>query len=471
MFLRLVLKELHDHLLSLRFQAGFLLALVLVAASAFVLSSNYQRQSAAYFERLHEEDEFLRKYAHLNRLGMALRTSRPPAPMVLVRGIPDEAGLETLDGDPMQELFPPMDLPVIAGVIFSLLGIVLGFDAINGERESGTLRLVLANSLLRFDVLAAKWLGGVVLLVLAFVAAALAGAAIVLARSGAHWSADDWLAFAAVCLISLLYCGAFFSLALMFSALARRSSVSVLASVFAWVLLVLVIPNASPYVAAQFVRIPSVAALERDLRFISSEERDQVGRELQRKALERYRGVVDFGDAASEETKRRIAADPAFRRLYEQMRKEVQAAWDEANRIQNEKAARLQENYRTLGERQLDLSVRISYASPLPPLIYASTELSLTGFGSRQHLQRQAGVYWSGLFRYAWSRLREEQRTNPAFGVNDFLDVSTRPRFVYQPLPLAARWEAVHKLFGMLAAWNVVLLLGAAVGFLRFDVR
>ncbi|MEK7407479.1 MAG: ABC transporter permease subunit [Acidobacteriota bacterium] len=467
----LVLKELHDHLLSLRFQAGFLLALVLVSASAFVLSSNYQRDNAEYVQRLRQEDDFLRRYAHLNRLGGVLTARRPPAAMALVRGLANEAGMETLDSDPMLEMFPPMDLPAVVAIIFSLFGIVLGFDAINGERERGTLRLVLANPVRRFELLAAKWAGGMLVLAAAFVAAVLAGAGIVLARSGAHWSREEWLAFAGVCAASLVYCGAFYSLALMFSALARRSSVSVLASVFGWVLLVLVIPNVSPYVAAQFAPLPSAAAMERDQRYITSEERDELGRAGQRKVQEKYRGRFEFGDVASEEARRRIAADPAQRRLYQQMRNEIEAVWAEVNRRQREKAMRLQETYQDRTKRQFELSRWISYASPLPPLLYASTELAATGFESQERFRAQARAYGSGLGQYVRRRYKEEQSKNPAFGVNDFLDVSGRPRFEYAPPPFADRLAVAQRFFAMLAGWNAALFLGAVLAFLRFDVR
>ncbi len=469
MMSQLVLKELREHLLSLRFQVGLLLALVLVAASAFVLASNYQRGNAEYVQRLRQEDDFLRKYAHLNRLGLAAR--RPPAPMAVVRGLANESGVETLDSDPMLEMFPPMDLPAVVAVIFSLFGIVLGFDAINGERERGTLRLVLANGLRRFKLLAAKWAGGMLVLAAAFAAAVLAGAGILMARSGAHWTRDEWLAFGGVCAASLVYCGAFYSLALMFSALARRSSVSVLASVFGWVLLVLVIPNVSPYVAAQFVPLPSVAAKERDQRYITSEERDELGRAGQRKVQEKYRSRFDFGDVASEEAKRRIAADPAQRRLYEQMRDEIEAVWADVNRRQREKAMRLEEAYQDRTKRQFELSRRISYASPLPPLLYASTELAATGFESRERFRAQARAYESGLTQYIQRRYKDEQSKNPAFGVNDFMDVSGRPRFAYAPPRLSDRLEAAQRFFAMLAGWNAALFLAAVLAFLGFDVR
>jgi ABC-type transport system involved in multi-copper enzyme maturation permease subunit len=467
----LILKELRDSLLSLRFQVGLLLALVLVSVSAFVLSTSYQRERSEHFQRLNQEDEVLRKYAHSNRIGMMIEARRPPSPLVLVRGLSDEARVETLDANPMLELHPPMDLTAIVAVILSLLGIVIGFDALNSEKERGTLRLMLANHLRRLDVVIAKWVSGTLVLVFAFVAAVLFGLIILRLRSGADWVGDDWLSVALACLVSLLYGGVFFSLALTFSAVFHRSSLSVLASLFAWVMFVLVIPNISPYVAAQIVRLPSRAALTRDVYYLISDERDELGRAGQRKVTEKYRNQFQLGDLAPDEVKRRAASDPEFGRLYDQYRREVEAVWNEVNQIQQAKAKRLEDAWQSLAESQFGLSKRLSYASPLPPLIYAATELSLTGFGSREDFDRKAEAYDRVLDEYLDARFSEEQKKDPTFSWNDFLDVSTRPRFTYVPPPFAERFASALPFVAFLVGWNLLFFTTAIFSFLRFDVR
>jgi ABC-type transport system involved in multi-copper enzyme maturation permease subunit len=471
MFKELILKELRDHLLSLRFQVGFLLALVLVSTAAFVLSTEYQRESHELFERQRQEDAFLAKYSHLNRLGAVVRVGRPPSPIILVPGLPRDAGVETLNANPMPELFPPAGLESIVGVVFSLLGIVLGFDALNGEKERGTLRLMLANRLRRFEVVAAKRVGGMLVLAVALAAAMLAAALIVLVRTGVHWSPDDVSSFLALGVASLLYVGVFFCLALAFSTLTSRSSVSVLASLFAWVVLVFGVPNLSPYVAAQFVRVPSIAALERDLQYITSEERDQIGNAESRKVLEKYKVQYHFGSIAPAETKRRLETDPEFRRLYEQVSKEVEAVWADVNRRQDAKAERLQEAWQGRARSQFQLSRKLSYLSPFPPFAFAATELSLTGFRSREQFDQQASAYQNTLWTYAWARYHEEQAKNPAYDVNDFMDVSTRPRFTYAPPHFSERLAEALPFGVMLAGWNLAFFATAVLGFLRFDVR
>lgn len=472
MFRTVLLKELHDHFVSLRFQAGFLLAFVLVSAAAFVLSSGFERCRLEQVEQQRREDDLLRRYAHLNRLGAMMNVPQPPPRLVLVEGIPTDAGVESLDGNPTAELLPSMDLATIVGFIFSLFAIVLGFDAVNGERERGTLRLILTNRVRRFTVLAAKWAGGMMVLATALAASLAAGCAIVVVRAAVSWNTADWLSVAGLYATSLLYCGAFFSLALAFSSLARRSSVSVLASVFAWVLLALIVPNLSPYAAARLVPLPSIAALDRDTGYITSEERDAlVESELAgvRKQFE-MDASVHPGELQAQ-LEQRLKTDPAFRARYEQFRKEAERVVTEVNRRQGARADRLRENLKARSRRQFELSRRLSYASPLPPFSYASAELALAGFEERKRFDQQTAAYEHMLDDYVWRRYAEEQRKNPAFGYNDYLDVGNRPRFLYQPAPSADRIEAALPYAGLLAAWNALFAFAAVIGFVRFDAR
>ena len=150
--------------------------------------------------------------------------------------------------------------------------------------------------------------------------------------------------------VALAYSVVFFSLALAASALVSRSSVSVLVSLLCWVLLVLVVPSLAPYVAAQIVPLPSVAALQRDLAYITSEERDEVGRALSNEVRRKYGfSEIDLGEA---EVRRRMAADAAFKELYARYRAESEAVWAEANRRQGVKVSRLSEAWNAKAAQQ-----------------------------------------------------------------------------------------------------------------------
>ncbi len=172
-----------------------------------------------------------------------------------------------------------------------------------------------------------------------------------------------------------------------------------------------------------------------------------------------------------DERRRRLDADPALRARYQALRGEVEAAWDRVNREQRAKAARLLADWRARAERQLAVSKLLAAGSPLPSLTFALTELADGGFSSLERFERQSGVYQRALSEYLEQRYREERELSPTFSVNDFLDLSGRPRFEYQDLPLGSRVAAALPHVGLLAAWTAVFLLGAVAAFLRYDVR
>jgi hypothetical protein len=465
----LIVKELRHHLMSLRFLVGFALALTLVATSAFVLSSSYRHDLGDFSERVNQQDAFFRQYAHANRLGPVSGVFRPPSQAVVVRGLPEDVGVETLDGNPMRELFPPMDLALIVAVVMSLLGIVLGFDAVNGEREEGTLRLVLANRVRRADIIVAKWTAGMIVLSLAFLGAFLCGLLVVVLRAGVAWGADEWMSLVGIAVVSLLYSGVFFSLALALSVLFARSSTSVLASLLAWVVFVLVIPNVSPYVAAQFVRLPAVAALERERQYLTSEKRDDIGRARMVAVYQKY--AFTAAELEPSAARARSAIDPEFARRYGAFRAESAAVWKKVNAEQGAAAERLMKDWEAQSKAQFDLSKTIAHASPLSSLLFAVTDLSATGFHALERFRQQAEAHGGAFSQFVQARYREEQQRNPAYDVNDFIDLAGRPRFTW----IAPRWQDRFSLAlpqaGALFAWMAVFFVASAAFFLRFDPR
>jgi hypothetical protein len=472
MLQELVLKELREHLLAFRVQVGVALMLLLVATSTFVLVSRHERERVEMAEAQRAEDDFVRDYAHMNRILGVLRVRRPPSTFMLVRGLSADAGVETLQTDPMRELFAPLDLGVIAGVLLSLLGILLGFDAVNGEKERGTLRQILANPVRRGDVLLAKWLAGTLVLAATVAVGLLAAALLVAFRAPGVFTPADGLSLAAAGAIAVLYAAVFFTIGLLASTVARVSSVSVLLALFAWVVFVLVVPNTSPYVAAQVVRLPAVAALERDILYTVSEERDEIGRVESAAVTARYADVTAaLAGASGEERARRLAGDTRLEARYEAMRDESEAVWKDVNKRQHAKASRMTESWQGKLRSQLGLSRALASASPLGSLTFALTELADTGFGSSERFARQVDAYDQTLHEYLERRYHEAQATRPTHSTNDFLDVKDRPRFRYRPPGFAERLSAAAPHAELLGVWCGLFLLAAFVSFQRFDVR
>ncbi len=91
------------------------------------------------------------------RLGNTVAVSNGTVPMKA-----EEHG----PANPYMIIFHSIDLALVFGVVLSLLALLFAYDAVSGEREDGTLRLMLSNAVPRDVVLIGKYLGAMACLLL-----------------------------------------------------------------------------------------------------------------------------------------------------------------------------------------------------------------------------------------------------------------------------------------------------------------
>lgn len=147
-----------------------------------------------------------------------------------------------------------------AGILQLLLPLViifLTFDALAGERVSGTLRQVLSLGVPRFALVGGKTLGHLAALSLILVPAALVG---VLALSLA--TANDVILesaprFLLMCLSYLFYFGAFVGVSLAVSAFSPTTRHSLILLIGFWIFACLLVPRAANDLSERLVTIPS----------------------------------------------------------------------------------------------------------------------------------------------------------------------------------------------------------------------
>jgi ABC-type transport system involved in multi-copper enzyme maturation permease subunit len=477
MFRLIILKEIRQHLLSFRFLAVAILLLVFVPATVLILTNDAVREQDDYSRRQADIEAYLAQHAHFNRLGNVIAPSQPPvAFLALVRGLTADPNLGSFDDDPLPVMFPLVDLTFIVAVLLSLAALILAYDAVSGEREDGTLKLVLANGVRRATVLWGKVAGGATALFLPFLTAMATGMIIILLNPRIAWRGADWGALAGILAGALVYLGIFIGLGVWISSRHSSSSASILTSLFIWVLIVLVVPNLSPYVASLLRPTPSTVAVGRDIARLTDVERDELGRKL---SAERTAAVFkDYPVLAGVERMRRediqatAKRDPTFAKAYEVYRKENEAAWVEANRVQGAKADVLREDLRRREEAQTKLSVGLSMASPFASFTYLAADLSNTGMRNTLHFGRMASAYWSSYRQYAQKKMDEMRASNPTLDHwNTAVDVRDMPRFAYREEALASRCRAAVVPFLLLAGLALAVFVAAVLSFNRSDVR
>jgi ABC-type transport system involved in multi-copper enzyme maturation permease subunit len=172
--------------------------------------------------------------------------------------------------------FEVVDWAFIVRYVISFLAIALTYNAISGERESGTLRLLLANPLPRAHVLVAKYLAHLVSLVTAVAVGALVSLLMLSLSGSVALGGRVALLFVLFLAMTAVYASIFLLLGLAASAATGRSSTSLVALILVWALLIVVIPQTSRLIA-----VTTVETMGRDWE-VTGKLVDQANEELER---------------------------------------------------------------------------------------------------------------------------------------------------------------------------------------------
>ena len=129
---------------------------------------------------------------------------------------------------PLFMLFMAFFMPIV--------GITLGFDAVNSERNSGTLSRLLAQPIYRDTVINGKFLAGVATIAIMLASMVLVVAGLGLRMIGVPPSSEEAVRLMTYLIMSIIYSSFWLGLAILFSVFFQRVATSVLASIALWML-------------------------------------------------------------------------------------------------------------------------------------------------------------------------------------------------------------------------------------------
>ena len=252
----LIGRELLNNLMTFRFAAVLLITLLLVVANTAVLIQDYEQRLESYNDAVKMHYEQLREAKTYST--MFLFVDRAPNPLSIFNvGLDKRLGnligiwhgfVPTLwdaqmhgTDNPFIAFFSSIDIVFVFEVVLSLMGLIFAYDAIAGERERGTLRLVLAQPVRRGQVLLAKYLSAMACLLVPLVLSLLF-AMLLLTRS-IPLSTADFLRIVGIVFTSFVYLSVFYLIGLLISVVTRRTGTALMLAMFVWGFLILVYPN------------------------------------------------------------------------------------------------------------------------------------------------------------------------------------------------------------------------------------
>ena len=268
-------KEMLSHLLSQRFAACTALAVVLIIANGMLTSQAYVQKKASYLNQRAVEETKLPEITYYSILGSdmnnadaspllnkaAPRALRPPRPLeVFAQGVEQEVGqavkvllfevpyqTEAIapfqSGNPYLAIFASFDMVYIFQLVLCLLAILIASETISGEKEDGTLRLMLTTNVSRAQVLAGKILAGLTTLAIPTTLGFILLTILLLGTEHIEVGIGEWVRLALLFALSLLYLLVFYLIGLAISCATHRSATSLIYALFTWALLAIVLPD------------------------------------------------------------------------------------------------------------------------------------------------------------------------------------------------------------------------------------
>lgn len=454
-------KEILDQLLSPKFLIVSLLCLALIPAS---LALNYSSYLGVFheFDASQKESKtsttVYREPSVLSTFGIGLE-SVLPGKVAFSKYETDAKGLQA-QNEVLSQVNGKLDFVVITSFLLGLFAILYAGSLVSGEKESGTLKLVLSNPAKRSTIITAKFLGGFSVLLIPFGVSTLLGILIVLLEGFPLFSDGNLGRILALILLSMLYLSALFSLGLLVSTLTHRTSLALLASFFVWIFLTFVIPKTSEPLAGLIRRIPSEEAMKANRTQVRNQIEKEKGKALA-PLMEKYlpndgRGKWDWDTY----TKARGPVAKEYEERLDQTLQKFDAEYEQ------EKSSRRA------------LSLNIARLSPASAYTQAALNFCHTGIADLENFSRSLKAHYiqlyQAVFRYSFQDTftSEDGRTNRSMGGSSSPEGKNEmPKFRYQFPAFEDTLRDTAPDIILLVLFNLIFFAAAYFSFTRYDAR
>ena len=472
MIRQIIHKEILKNLLSFRFILSLILIILLFSVSGLFFVGKYKQQSKDYWEKTNENLEGLNKQtSRLYRLAFYKQSVwRKPKSLALCtdgfeNSLPNSFTFDVFSSD-LPEVkgqgnftlsrFGSINWVLIVSMILSFLVLVFTYDSISGEREDGTLRLMLSNTIPRYEVLLGKYLGVMLTIGIPLFIGLLISLIIVVASNVAVITGLDWLKMLVIVHLTFLYLSIFIFLGMFVSSRTTHSSNSMVMLLLIWVVLVILIPSFGRIISEVSGKAPNPAELERRLAKISTDI---------------WSNTTRFGEragSASRDLGWKGNDPPARARL--------------RNTEANDKS-RAREDHHKKMLAQAFTGRNLTCTSPTVIYQRASEAIAGTGINRCVNLQRQIKEYQTSLKEYIRTKDAEDPQSLHLLFPEDYLveswraishnsvDFSTVPKFQERDIALGQSLKLAIWDIGLLALFNLAFFAASFVSFLRYDVR
>jgi ABC-type transport system involved in multi-copper enzyme maturation permease subunit len=514
MFGVLVGKEIAETVLDLRFVIATLLCVVLIPLGMYVSRKDYERRLASY-QREHQT--YRQRHgtpATPVSADVQAQGFRPPSILSIFASgldpfVPDkvitshlgffQAVKESGIDNPQSLLFGKADFLFNVTFIVSLAALLFTFNSISGEREKGTLRLLIANSIPRSKIIMSKITGRYVVLLVPFILSVLIALLILDASPDVSIeSSDVWPAFLVILMATLLFIFGMVSLGICISTFTAHSMGSIVLLFFVWTMFLLGVPKIAPIIAEVIYPVESGKIFSFNKRIVREDIEKEFGQIKKETIDSKRRKELDIVENTVIEAAKALAArikaqgrEPSREDFFgnadymelnkkaNKRRREIEAKYDpqierlfdECQRRIASELRKIEQDYRNRKNVQHSITMNLVRISPVSPYMYIVSGLSGTGVTEPDNFVVNAQRFQDNVKEIFYDKVYYRfDRHKTVEGFNRFEPPSFPDmRYHYPNLTEALQIHWPDML--LLALFDVLFCLLAFVKFSRYDVR
>ncbi len=497
-------REFVSNVLTSRFMIGFVVCLLSTAVAVFVQVDDYEKRLAGYNTAVREAETEARGWELYAKIKP--KAHRKPNPLSIFNVGTENDGANTVTvelgkpifefsssiwGAPTQKrgsdnpflaMFLTVDVVFIFKIVLSALAILFAYNTISGEREDGTLKLVLSNSIPRDTVVLGKYLGGMLSLFPIVLVSLIVALLIAISSPVTGFDGNDIAHIVLIFGVSLLYVSTWYLLGLLLSVWTKTAATTLILSMFIWVMLTSVHSNVVAFAVEKFPPYQS----KHEAAFLQSayEVWDQFRKE--RDAYVKQRGYENITKSITwePETTPTGTGSSSWSGGYflienysvNSVSKADTSVFQEIlgyqERLRSEYANKAEEILNTPAEERernaklADALSRISFAD-----VYHSAVGTIAGTDRKSYNDFIQGsrAYKREIVEYLKDK---EAFSSLAWFSTDkgAADLADLPNFEHKRLDLSESFARASMDTLILLAWNIVLFMVAYVSFLRYEM-
>lgn len=490
----LIRKEIQESVVDFRFWIATTLCLLLIPLGLYVSLKDYEQRQESY-------QTSNQQYVYHNRgridANFQAEGYRAPSPLsVFARGLKDLLNLKVttsrdgnariesrLDNTNLQAiLFERIDFVYIVSTVLSILAFIFTFSSITGEKEMGTLRLILSNPIPRGNVIIAKIIGTYLLFLVPFTLSLFISLIILhSSRFFSLSSIENLPAILVMLSITFLFTLCIFCLGVLISVLSRSSIVSIIVVLLIWVVWALVIPKMGPMIAQITYPIQSQQVIDGQKRMAQENLQSELKAKINRLLISTMmgKGILNLKNfKPSGHFKLYIGPDEKKKIKEEFDQKKAILELDYQKRV-DEAIGQIENEYAKKRRIQTSIAMNLSRFSPICCLTYAFSELAGTGTYEIDTFTRKANQFQELVQQEVYDKFQSIDMVLAGQSMNVAgAKEGTDPNDI--PVPQFSNYRHTTPSEALQTCWVDILLLvlfsalffgGAFVKFLKYDAR